>query len=88
MANHKSAIKRNRQNEKIRLANRNIRSACRTVVAKAKNAIRSGDLSLGKELVKKAESLLAKAANKGIYHRNNVSRKIHRLHKLMKTATS
>ena len=43
MANHKSALKRIRQNEKRRLHNRVYRNRARTLVKQAREAIESGD---------------------------------------------
>ena len=46
MANHKSALKRIRQTEKRRIANRTIRNRARTFVTKAKNAQNAGAVGL------------------------------------------
>ncbi|MCB9030298.1 MAG: 30S ribosomal protein S20 [Deltaproteobacteria bacterium] len=78
MANHKSAIKRNRQNTKRRERNRVIKTSVRTAIKKARTAIANGD-SNTEQLVKDAEVLLAKAARKGVFHQNNASRKLSRL---------
>jgi small subunit ribosomal protein S20 len=85
MANHKSAIKRNRQNQKIRARNVQAKSACRTAVKKARTAIDTGDKKVATDLVKKAEKILATAANKKLYHKNNVARTISRLNKKLST---
>ena len=81
MANIKSAIKRNRQNEKRRLHNRHYRGGARTFVRKARLAIESGDLEAAREATKTAVSALDKAAEKGIIHKNNASRRKGRLMK-------
>ena len=83
MANHKSALKRLRQNAKRKVRNNAQRSACRTAIKKTHAAIKEGSLEQAKELFLKAESIIAKAANKGLYHKNNASRKISRLHRML-----
>ena len=80
MANHKSAIKRNRQNQKRRVQNRDARSAVRTALKNARQAIESGDAK-ALELARAAERMVAKAATKGLYHAKTASRKISRLAK-------
>ncbi len=80
MANIKSQIKRNRQNEKSRLRNRNLRGAARTAVTIARDAFTENDPET-KEAVLKAISTLDKAAEKGVIHKNNASRRKGRLMK-------
>lgn len=74
MANIKSQIKRNKQNEKKRLRNRTVRGAARTAVKNAK-------ASMGEAEVKKALSALDKAAEKGALHPRNAARRKSRLMK-------
>ena len=81
MANIKSAIKRNRQNEKRRVHNRVYRGRARTSIKKARLAIESGDLAEARTLTLEAVSALDKAAEKGILHKNNASRRKSRLMK-------
>ena len=80
MANIKSQIKRNRQNEKRRLNNRNVRGAARTAVNQARAAFAEGAPET-KEAVLKAISTLDKAAEKGVIHKNNAARRKSRLMK-------
>ena len=82
MANIKSQIKRNRQNEKRRIQNRVFRGRARTFVAKARTALEQGNA--GEETqaaVHKAISELDRAATKGIIHKNNAARRKSRLMK-------
>lgn len=74
MANIKSQIKRNKQNEKRRLRNRIIRGAARTAVKAARASMSEAD-------IKKAISALDKAAEKGVIHKNNAARRKSRLMK-------
>ena len=80
MANIKSQIKRNRQNEKRRINNRNVRGAARTAVNQARAAFDEGAPET-KEAVLKAISTLDKAAEKGVIHKNNAARRKGRLMK-------
>lgn len=80
MANIKSQIKRNRQNEKNRIRNRNLRGAARTAVNAARNAFEENEPNT-KEAVLKAISTLDKASEKGVIHKNNASRRKGRLMK-------
>ncbi|MEI8132136.1 MAG: 30S ribosomal protein S20 [Leptolinea sp.] len=80
MANIKSAIKRNKQNEKKRLRNRAVRGSARSFVAKAQKALAEGKEESA-ESVKKAISFLDKAAVKGVIHKNNAARRKSRLMK-------
>ncbi len=81
MANIKSAIKRNRQNEKLRLHNRVFRGTARNFVRNARLAIESGDVEAAREATLNAVSALDKAASKGVIHKNNASRRKGRLMK-------
>jgi len=80
LANIKSQIKRNHQNEKSRIRNRNLRGAARTAVNAARNAFEENEPNT-KEAVLKAISTLDKAAEKGVIHKNNASRRKGRLMK-------
>ncbi len=79
MANIKSQIKRNKQNQKRRMRNRVYRGTARTYVRKAEAAIRVGDAQASQEEVLKAIKALDKAASKGVIHKNNAARRKSRL---------
>ena len=81
MANIKSQIKRNRQNEKRRVRNRVYRGTARTYVRKARTAIAEGELEVARQETLQAISALDKAAEKGVLHKNNVARRKSRLMK-------
>lgn len=81
MANIKSQIKRNRQNEKRRVRNRTYISRTRTFVKKARLAMEEGGLEAAKAATMEAVSALDIAAERGIVHRNNASRRKSRLMK-------
>ena len=81
LANIKSAIKRNKQNEKRRLRNRIYTGRARTFVKKAQTAIEGGDMTDARQATQVAISALDKAAEKGIIHKNNAARRKSRLMK-------
>jgi len=81
LANIKSQIKRNKQNEKRRVRNRVIVGRTRTFVKKAHLAIEDGTPDQAAEAARQAISALDKAAEKGILHKNNVARRKSRLMK-------
>jgi small subunit ribosomal protein S20 len=81
LANIKSQIKRNRQNEKRRVANRVYRGSSRTYVQKARTAIEGGDKEASKTATMEAIVKLDKAAQKGVIHKNNAARRKSRLMK-------
>ncbi|MFH1524407.1 MAG: 30S ribosomal protein S20, partial [Chloroflexota bacterium] len=80
MANLKSQIKRNRQNDKRRLRNRATRGTARIAVRTARTAIDSG-IPESKAALMAAISALDKAAEKGVLHKNNAGRRKSRLMK-------
>ena len=79
MANIKSAIKRNRQNEVRRLRNRSVRSEMRSIVKTAKDSGNAEDTAAA---IKKID----RAAAKGIIHANKASREKSRLQKSLNNA--
>lgn len=85
MANHKSSEKRARSSERKRQRNSNYLSSVRTAVKKYRFALNGLAAGTGEEAAKvlelltKAQSALAKAAAKGLLHRNNAARSIARL---------
>jgi small subunit ribosomal protein S20 len=80
LANIKSQIKRNRQNESRRLRNRTVRGTARTAVTQARAALEANEPET-KETILKAISALDKAAEKGVIHKNNAARRKGRLMK-------
>ena len=74
MPNHKSAEKRVRQNEKRREVNRGNRSRLRTGIKKLRAAMESGDAGSAQGLLPETVSLIDKAVQKGVLHRNAAAR--------------
>ena len=81
MANHKSAEKRIRQNAKRNEINRSNRSKLRTQIKKLRAAVAGADKAQGTELLNPTVSVIDKAVNKGIIHRNTAARYKSRLTK-------
>ena len=79
MANTQSAKKRVRASIRKRDRNRSTRSAAKTLVSRARRPPETGAPSLTSDEVRRAISALDKAAEKGVLHRNNASRRKGRL---------
>jgi small subunit ribosomal protein S20 len=76
MANIKSQIKRNLQNEKRRVSNKAVRSELKTRV---KSAVYAADTDDGPEAFRLAVKRIDKAAAKGVIHKNAAARRKSRL---------
>lgn len=79
MANHKSAIKRARQSEEQRVRNRSRKTRMKNVIRDLDEVIAAKSPEKAAEVLKKAVSVIAKTASKGVVHKNTASRKISRL---------
>ncbi|MGI9667242.1 MAG: 30S ribosomal protein S20 [Acidimicrobiia bacterium] len=79
MANIKSQIKRNRQNERRNERNRAIRSELRTRTKQALAAAESGDATKAEELLVVAQKRYDMAASKGVLHKKTAARRKSRL---------
>ena len=79
MANHESAKKRLRQTVKRTEVNHARISRVRTFVRKVEEAIAGGDKKVAETAFREAQPELMRGVNKGIMHRNTVSRKLSRL---------
>ena len=87
MANIKSQIKRNKQNEVRRLRNKAVRSELKTRVKSAVKAAETGaeNATASAQL---AQKRLDMAASKGVIHKNTAARKKSRLAKQLARVTS
>ena len=81
MANHKSALKRIRSNERKRVRNRIVRTSVRTEVKKARQSLDAGNVESALLTTREAVRALDKAAVKGVIHPNNAARRKSRLMK-------
>ena len=87
MANHKSAVKRARQNEKRRERNKIVRTGIKNVTKNVRLvAQEKEDREIVLKTLNNAKSVIDKAAKKGVIHKNTASRKISRLTKLVNKA--
>lgn len=79
MPTHKSAEKRERQNLVRNERNRQTRSTIRSAVKTTLDLAAKGDKAGATKAAREATSLLDKAVNKGVLHKNNAARKVSRL---------
>jgi small subunit ribosomal protein S20 len=87
MANTKSARKATRKIARRTIVNKSRRSLLRNSVRKIEEAIASGDRTAALAAFKEAEPALMRAAQRGVVHKNNASRKVSRLsHRIAKLA--
>jgi len=73
VANIKSQIKRNKQNEKRHERNKAVKSGLKTAVRKFREAIDAGEKDKAVELGRDASKKLDKAASKGVIHKNQAA---------------
>ncbi len=78
MANIRSQIKRNRQNERRRVRNKSVRSEMRTRTKSAIGAFEGGVEDAG-ETLRLAVKRIDKAAAQGVIHRNQAANRKSRL---------
>jgi small subunit ribosomal protein S20 len=74
MANHVSALKRNRQSQKRRLLNQMNRKKLRTQIRKLKTAISQGNAEETRRLLPATYRLIDKSVQKGVIKSNTASR--------------
>jgi small subunit ribosomal protein S20 len=79
MANIKSQIKRNRQNEERRRRNKSARSYLRTKIKRFEEALGAGDREGARAALRTVARELDRAAGKGVIHRNKAANKKSRL---------
>jgi small subunit ribosomal protein S20 len=80
LANHKSALKRNRQSQVRRERNRMNRTKVKTVVKKIEAAVEvEGSVEQAREALVAAIPVIERAAAKGAFHKRTAARKVSRL---------
>jgi len=84
VANHASALKRARQDQKKRLQNRNQKGAMRTAIKKVLNAVEAGDKETANTELRQATSMLDRAGRKHQIHPTQASRRVSRLNASVK----
>ena len=75
MANIKSQIKRNKQNDAAHERNKSVKSALKTSIRRFREAADLGSADDAKELAKAANRKLDKAASAGVIHKNQAANK-------------
>ena len=83
MANHKSALKRNRQNHKRNERNKGYCTLVKTLSKKVRNEAKAGNKEQAQKELKIAEKVIAKVGGKGILRSRAASRKISSLTRLV-----
>ena len=73
MANIKSQIKRNKQNEKRRMRNKAVKSSLKTAVRKFNESVTAGDPEAAEAELRAASRKLDQAASKGVIHKNQAA---------------
>lgn len=79
MANHKSALKRARQNEVKKLRNMGYKTRSKNIVKEVRTAVTENNKEKAVEKLKKATAVIQKSASRGAFHKKKASRKISRL---------
>ena len=79
MANHKSALKRDRQSKVRRLRNRINKSQMKGAVGKVEEALGAGSEDQAREALQEAVSVIQRTVSKGSIHKKTASRKVSRL---------
>jgi small subunit ribosomal protein S20 len=88
VANIKSQIKRNRQNEKRRLRNKAVKSSLKTAIRKFNQATVAGDTETATALMRDASRKLDKAVSKGVIHKNQAANRKSAISKRLGALTS
>ena len=88
MANHKSALKRARQNEIRRLRNKSVKTRVKTIVKDVRLSASESSKEAALKKLEMAKSNIDRAAQKGVIHKKTASRKISRLSKLVNTTSA
>ena len=88
MAAHKSALKRQKQDEKRKQRNVHIRSTLKTLIKRVRLAVEAKDIDKARTALAEAIPAIDKAKSKGVIHRNTASRKASRLTKLVNSLQS
>jgi len=78
---NKSALKRQRQNEKRRLRNRYWKTRVKNIMKEVRVAVETRNLPQAEESLKKAVSIIQKTVSKGVLHLRTASRYISKLNR-------
>ncbi len=81
MANHKSAVKRARQNLVRKVRNSSKKTKLKTVIKKLNETVASNDKAKAEEALRTVTSVISKGASQGTWHKKTAARKTSRLSK-------
>ena len=87
MANHKSALKRARQNVDRRMRNKATKTRIKNCVKNVRSAAAENQIDAAAKNLDEAQAIIDKAARKGVIHKNTAARKISRLTRLINNLT-
>jgi small subunit ribosomal protein S20 len=79
LANIKSQIKRNRQNEQARVRNKSVRSALKTYARRVRESVAAGDQVAAETALRPATRAYDRAASNAVIHPNNAANPLARL---------
>jgi small subunit ribosomal protein S20 len=88
LANHKSALKRARQNEERRLRNKSVKTRVKNIVRDVRLSVNESSKEDARNKLDMAKSNIDRAAQKGVIHKKTAARKISRLSKLVNTISA
>ena len=79
MANHKSAKKRIRRNQRVTERRRARMSRIRTFATRVEQAVAAGDAKRAQSALKELQPELHRGVTRGLLHKNTAARKLSRL---------
>jgi len=88
LANHKSALKRARQNEIRRKRNKAVKTRVKSIVKDVRLTVSENSKEAALKKLEMAKTNIDRAAQKGVIHKKTASRKISRLSKLVNTTSA
>jgi small subunit ribosomal protein S20 len=79
LANIKQSLKRHRQSEKARMRNKAVRTRVKNSIKDVRSAIQARNKEQAQDALQRANSVLDRAASKGVIHRRKATRRMSRL---------
>jgi small subunit ribosomal protein S20 len=79
LANHISALKRARQNEKRRVRNLHVETTVKSMIKRVRTAVEAKDIEGARKALASTIPAIQRAHSKGVFHKNTSSRKVSKL---------
>jgi small subunit ribosomal protein S20 len=79
LANHISALKRARQNEKRRVRNLHVETTVKSMIKRVRAAVEAKDVEGARSALAGTIPAIQRAHSKGVFHKNTSSRKVSKL---------